>query len=410
MKTEILDSTETSENTPVETNVTEVEVNEATLQTSVQPTESGKELAPLTVNSLTYFDEAAQKEIMSLAAQINVLEIENIMQYGSIPLLRSFEEAGKLLQSEANSSADQLVMKQVIELAKQANNNYDEFNIVLKEPGFLQKILLKISSSAKDKHDTNVKLKAVSNYKLLEQLAKSCEGWIDMLQEGLVQIQTSALQDKSSCEELEKYIVAGRIAEKRVAEEVEDAKLQYELSGLAVDKDRYDDLRDGHDTLKIVLLNLEKSRAAYAISIGQLYLQAKTNKNVQIAVRSQKSHSMALAAQQLRNAVLDAKNRIALEGQKSISLLNSELMKKVSQNTALTAEESEKILLNGVYSIEAALEAAKTVINGCELIKKARDDRDANIAQELGKLENLLNEISPFVTKLKSEMTPTKTA
>ena len=115
---------------------------------------------------------------------------------------------------------------------------------------------------------------------------------------------------------------------------------------------------------------------------------------------------MALASQQLRNAVLNAKTKIAIEGQKSLSALNSELMKKVSENTVLTAEESEKILLNGVYSVEAALEAAKTVIEGCDLIKKAREERSAGIAQELGKLETLLTDIAPFVTRLKSEGEP----
>ncbi len=366
------------------------------------PAEQSKELVPLSVASLEHFDPEAQKEIVALATAVDVTELENIMAYGSIPLIRSFEQAGKILQDEAGSAADQQVMKQVIELAKQANDSYEEFNIVLKEPNFLQKILLKLSPSAKEKRDTDVKLKAITNYKLLEQLTKSCEQWIEMLKDGYTKIMASGMSDKASCDELEKYIVAGRIAEERIKAEVEAARQEYELTGLIADKEKYDKMKEGLETLQVVLLNLEKSRAAFAISIGQLYLQAKTNRNVQIAVRTQRSNSMALAAGQLRNAVLDAKNRIVLEGQKSLALLNSELMKKVSENSVLTAEESEKILLNGVYSVEAALEAAKTVIAGCESIKNAREARDAGIAAELGKLETLLGEISPFVTRLKN--------
>ena len=223
----------------------------------------------------------------------------------------------------------------------------------------------------------------------------SCDKWIEMLQDGFTKIQASALHDKANCEEIEKYIVAGRIAQERISREVDEAREKYALTSLAADKEDYETLREGAETFNVVLLNLEKSRAASAISIGQLYLQTKTNKNVQIAVRTQKANSMALAAQQLRNAVLGAKNKIALEGQKSISTLNNELMKKVSESTVLTAEESEKILLNGVYSVEAALTAAKTVIDGCEVIKKAREERNAGIAQELGKLKTLLAEIDP---------------
>ncbi len=370
------------------------------------------ELVPLTTSSLRYFNEEEQKEILSVASQINALEIEKIMSYGQIPLLRSFEEAGKLLKDDEGSSADQEVIKEVIELSKQANQNYDDFNLVLKEPNFLQKLLLKISSSAKGKHNKEVSVKAISNYKLLEQLSESCEKWIEMLQDGFTQIHSSAQQDKTNCEELEKYIVAGRIAEERIQSEVEAAKQQYELTGLMADKENFDNLKEGLETFQVVLLNLEKSRAAFGISIGQLYLQSKTNKNVQIAVRTQKANSMALAAQQLRNAVLNAKNKIALEGQKSISSLNNELMKKISENSVLTAEESERVLLNGVYSVEAALEAAKTVIDGCELIKKAREERNAGIVQELDKLKTLLSEIEPFVTRLQenaSEPTSTNT-
>ncbi len=368
-----------------------------------KPAVPTKELAPLSTSSLSSFPADVQREIVALSEQINVTEIENVMSYGSIPLLRSFEQAGKILQDEAGSSADQMVIREVVELSKQANDSYEDFNLVLKEPNFLQKLFLKVSKSAKDKHDADVKYKAITNYKLLEQLMKSCDTWVEMLKDGWTKIHTSAMQDKLSCEELEKYIVAGRIAEQRIAAEVEQARLDYELSGLIADKEKYDNLKDGYETLQVVLLNLEKSRAAFVISIGQLFLQAKANKNTQIAVRTQRSHSMALASQQLRNAVLNAKTKIAIEGQKSLSALNSELMKKVSENTVLTAEESEKILLNGVYSVEAALEAAKTVIEGCDLIKKAREERAAGIEQELGKLENLLSEIAPFVTRLKSE-------
>lgn len=368
-----------------------------------KPAVPTKELAPLSTSSLASFPADVQREIVALSEQIDVTEIENVMSYGSIPLLRSFEQAGRILQDEAGSAADQQVIKEVVELSKQANNSYEDFNLVLKEPSFLQKLFMKLSPGAKDKHDTDVKYKAITNYKLLEQLMRSCDSWVELLKDGWTKIHTSAMQDKLSCEELEKYIVAGRIAEKRIALQVEKAKEEYELTGLIADKEKYDNLKDGLETLQVVLLNLEKSRAAFVISIGQLFLQAKANKNTQIAVRTQKSHSMALASQQLRNAVLNAKTKIALEGQKSLSALNSELMKKVSENTVLTAEESEKVLLNGVYSVEAALEAAKTVIEGCDLIKKAREERAAGIEAELGKLENLLTEIAPFVTRLKSE-------
>lgn len=372
-------------------------VASATVSSTVAPTE---EFAPLSAGALVHFSAEDQQEILSVAKQVDVRQTEKIMSYGQIPLLRSFEEAGNILREDQGSSADQEVIRQVIELSKQANQSYDDFNLVLKEPNFLQRMLLKISSAAKEKHDKELSVKAITCYKMIEQLVQSCDKWIDMLVDGFTKIHTSALQDKVNCEELEKYIVAGRIAEERISEQVEAARQAYELSGLISDKEEYDALKEGLEIFQMVLFNLEKSRAAFGISIGQLELQGKTNKNVQIAVRTQKANSMALAAQQLRNAVLNAKNQVVLDGQRSISSLNSELLKKVSENTVLTAEESEKVLLNGVYTIEAAKEAIQTVVNGCELIEKARIDRSASMAQELAKLENLLTDIRPFVTRL----------
>lgn len=382
-------------------------INNATTNTEeTQKNNASVQLTPLTSGALKHFSPEAQEKIKAVAGQIDVRQIEKVMAYGQAPLVRSFERSGMLLKDVQGSSEDQEVVKEVTELAKQANQNYEDFNIVIKEPNFLQKLILKISSSAKEKHDGEVSLRAITNFKLLEQLSESCDKWLEMLKDGFTKIHLSITDDMQNAEELEQYIVAGRIAEERIEEEVAAAKAKWELTGFLADKEEYDKLKEGLDTFRIVLLNLEKSRAAFGISLGQLDLQEKTNKNVQIAVRTQRANSMALAAQQLRNAVLNAKNKLALEGQKSISSLNNELMKKISENTVLTAEESEKVLLNGVYSIEAALEAAKTVMVGCEQIKKAREDRKNNISQELGKLKSLLGELEPFVTRIQENSDP----
>lgn len=363
--------------------------------------EATKELASLSAASLQYFSPEKQKEIVAVSQAVDVLQIEKVMSFGQIPLLRSFEEAGKILKAEQGSSVDQEVIRQVIELSKQANDSYDDFNLELREPNFMQKIVMKLLSTGRDKHTNEVKVKALTNYKLLQQLAKSCDEWIAMLEEGYRQIISSAMDDENNSIELEEYIVAGRVAEERIAGQVALAQSKWEQSGLREDKRDYENLDKGLSIFRTVLLNLEKSRAAFDISKTQLALQAKSNENIQVAVRSQRTNSMALAAQQLRNAVLDVKNRMALEGQQSITRLNDELMKKVATNSVLTAEESEKILLSGVYTVESALIAARTVIDGCEQIKKARSERNTVIANEMEKLKGLFEELTPFVDDVK---------
>ena len=359
----------------------------------------GTELAKLSCESLKHFDEPTQKEIMRIANEIDVTQIEKIMAYGSIPIMRSFESAGRILQQAQGTSADQEVVKMVTELAKQAKDSY---NLVIEEPNFFQKLIMKITSGLKD-NSKEVKVRAVSCFKILEQYIKSCDMWIDSLKKTHDEIMLSAYNDKQDCYELEQYIVAGYIGQERAEHELEAARQNWEQTGLIEAKNHYDMLSEGLDIFKVVLLNLEKSRGAYGVSLGQLALQVKTNRNVQIAIRTQKHNSSTLAAQQLRNAYFDATNKEAIEGQKAITQLNNELMKKVAEGSKLTAEESERILTNGVYTVEAALLAAQTVIDGCNSIKKIREERVGEITTQMDKLKVLVNELAPYVENLKKD-------
>ena len=374
----------------------------ATMETFNPEVKESGELAPITSSSLQYFPEDKQQEILKIAGEIDVAKLERVMSYGQIPIMRSFELAGKILKEVEGSEADQEVIKQVLELAKQANSTYEDFNLVIHEPSMFQKLLLKILSSARDKRNKEIKIKAITNYKLLGQFKSSCDIWIDMLKDTYDKIMLSAISDKNDCYELEEYLVAGYIAKERIIQEVDKAKEEYEKTGLIDAKDRYDMLKEGLETFQVVLLNLEKSRVAYAISLGQLSLQQKANRNIQIAVRTQKGNSLTVASQQLRNAVLDARNREALEGQKLLTKLNDELMQKVASNAALTAEESEQILMNGIYTVEAALQAANTVIEGCHAIERAKADVFDNIGKEMEKLKGVVDELAPYVNNMKT--------
>lgn len=359
-----------------------------------------KALTPITASSLTNYSPEEQKEIVALADKIDVTNIEKIIAYGQIPLLASFESAGAFLKEMQGTSADEKVIADVLKLSELANKAYDDFNLEISEPSIIQKILLKLSTGAKSKKNKELKLKAISCYKLLEQLVISCDQWIKDLQDAYSKILSSSDDDVATCTDLEKYLLAGKIAEERIAKEIETAEAKFQDSGLIEDQRSLEVMREGQKTLVIVLLNLEKSRGALAISLGQLFVALKSNRNIQIAVRTQRANSMALAAQQLRNALLNAQNQLALDGQKSLTGLNSELLKSVSTNTIATAEESEKILLNGVYSVESALEAAKTVIDGCARIEAASHEHSAKVTEELDKLETLITELKPVVSKL----------
>ena len=379
------------------------EIEEAQI-VDVAPQEETTDVIELKSTALAHFKEEDQKAIIELAGSIDVNQFEKIMSYGSIPLVRIFEQSGKILKEFQGTSADQEVITLVRELAKKANESQEEFNLVLQEPNFFEKTLQKIFIKIKERNDADAKVKAISCYKLLEQLRDSCDSWLQSLTDTRLKIIDSAYSDRDTCYEIEEYIVAGRIAEERIENEMLALKDEYEQTGLTDAKMRYENCKRGLENLKVRLVNLEKSRAANILAITELALQVRTNENVSQAVTSQKENSLAVAAQQLRNALFDMKNREALEGQKSITKLNDELMKKVADGVAVTAEESESILLNGVYTPEAAVVALETVKKGCNAILQARNELMPKIEAEMEKVQKLLDEVDPVVKQIKENV------
>ncbi len=359
---------------------------------------TAQDVKPLNCEAaLARFTAEEKQEIMALADAIDVRKIENVMNYGSAALKATFEQCGKFLKDERGSLADQEVIKQVIELSKKASESYDDFNLVLQEPNLFQRIILKVMSGGKGSRAQKVQQSAVTNYKLLAELKASCDSWLEMLRKAMGDVEYSILSDAENISLLEKYIIAGNIAEERVLHEMAAIQKQYDETGLQQYAQDYEEVKEGNNIFLITMANLEKSRIMYHLSVGQLTLIRRGNRNVQISIHTQVDNSMALIGQQLRNAVLDAKTREVLEGQKAISRLSDELIKDVSKNVGLTAEETERLLYASFYHTEAAKEAITTVINSCNAIQKTATDMLPQMKADLTQLNDLIKQLEPCV-------------
>ena len=230
----------------------------------------------------------------------------------------SFEQCGQLLKKERGSEADQAVIKQVIELSKRANEKYEDFNMTLKEPNMVEGLVMKAVAALTGKKKSSsrvkdMKAKAISSYDLLNELNKSCLSWIDILRTNMEDISDSGVDDRLTVGQMEKYLIAGYLAMERVNAEMEEKKAVYETTGLQQDEDEYNALKEGAEILQIVLSNMEKSKLMYKVSIGQLELEKRANRSLQIDINSKQRNTAALISQQLRNALLNAKNREVLE-------------------------------------------------------------------------------------------------
>lgn len=348
--------------------------------------------------ALASYTEQERKEIIELADNIDVRKFENVMSYGAVPLKKTFDQCGSFLKDERGSYADQEVIKKVIELSKKASSSNDDFNLVLREPNLFRKMLLKATSGPKANSRTEkIQKSAVTNYKLLTELKNSCSKWLEILKESMGDIEDSAMSDVETIDLLEKYIIAGHIASERIAHEIEEVEIQHQKTGLQKYAHDHQVLKEGYEIFQKNMYNLEKSRVMYYLSLGQLSLIKKSNRNVQISIHTQVDHSMALVGQQLRNALLDAKTREVLEGQNAIVKLSDELIKDISQSVGLTAEQTEKALYASFYNTEAAKTAITAVVNSCEAIKKTADEMLPKMKADLSELSGLIKELEPIV-------------
>lgn len=373
------------------------DVEAIALNVSVPATEA--DIVPLNCKqALASYPEAERQEILELADSIDVRKTENVMNYGSIALKRTFDQCGGFLKNEKGSHADQEVISRVIELSKKAANSYDDFNLVLQEPGLFQKFLTKLTSGSKGKSRTEkIQKSAVSNYKLLTELKTSCDSWITMLKEAMGDITSSAMSDAEGISLLEKYIIAGKIADERITGEMQAIQEQHQKTGMLKYAQDYQELKDGYDTFSITMNNLEKSRIMYYLSMGQLALIKKSNTDVQITINTQVNNSMALVGQQLRNALLNAKTKEVLEGQQAIVRLNDELIKDISQSVGMTAEQAEKAMYASFYNADAAKTAVTAVINSCENIKKTASEMLPKMKADLSELTSLIEQLEPVI-------------
>lgn len=231
-----------------------------------------------------------------------------------------------------------------------------------------------------------------------------------MLVEAMGQITESAMSDVETAGLLEKYIIAGKMAEDRIGEELKAIQAQYQQTGLQKYAQEYDEMKECYDIFVLKMNNLEKSRVMYQLSLGQLALIKRSNRNVQISIHTQVANSMALMGQQLRNAVLNAKTQEVLEGQRAISRLNDELIKDVSKNVGLTAEETEKLIYAGFYDVNAAKAAVTAVIDSCKAIQKTAEEMLPKMRADVSELNGLIKELEPYVDSVKVDESSASTS
>lgn len=341
------------------------------------------------------FSEAEKQEVMALSNSIDLTKIDNVMNYGAAPFIDTFEQCGEFLKKERGSSADQAVIKEVIELSKKVTASNEEFNLILKEPNVLQKIFLKAFFGDKKSATQKIKNSAITAYDLIGQLKSSYSLWLETLKDGMEEIGYSAISDIEAIKLLEKYIIAGKIAEPRLTNELQQSETEANETGLI--SVEYEKLKEGYEIFSRRMGHLEDARIMYRLSVAEVMLIGKSNRNTQEAIITQKELTTTFIELQIRNAMLNAKVKEVVEGHKAITKLGDELVKEVSKNIGRTAEETEALIYASICNPEAGKEAVENVIKSCEVIKNTANEMLPKLKAAREQNNELIKKLEPIV-------------
>ncbi|MCI8345979.1 MAG: hypothetical protein HFJ42_08620 [Clostridia bacterium] len=341
------------------------------------------------------FPEAEKQEVMALSNSIDLTKIDNVMNYGAAPFINTFQQCREFLKKERGSSADQAVIKEVIELSKKVTEINEEFNTILKEPNTLQKIFLKAFLGNKKSSVQKIKNYATTAYDLIGQLKSSYSSWLETLKDGMEEIGYSAVSDIEAIKLLEKYIIAGKIAESRLKDELEQAETEANETGLI--SVEYEKIKEGYDIFCRRMGHLEDARIMYRLSLAEVMLVGKSNRNMQEAIKTQEQITSTFIELQIRNAMLNEKVKEVLEGHKAITKLGNELVKEISKNIGRTAEETEELIYASIYDPEAGKEAIENVLKSCEVIKNTETEMLPKLKAAREQNNELIKKLEPIV-------------
>ncbi len=350
------------------------------------------------------FSEEDKQRIQNLANSIKLTDHDKVMNYGAGPLLKTFEECQELLKSRRGSYAEQNVIKEVIELSKNITQSSDEFNSLLKEPNVVQKTFMKIFYG--NKRSKKLTAQVLTIYDMIANLKDSYSKWLEDLETAMEEIKYVAISDVNSLAILNKYIIAGKIADKRLQEELAEAKQKYEETGIF--SLEYKEMQEGYERFNRRMGDLEDGRVMYHLSIAEVMLIGKANKNTQEVINKQSNLILSILSMQLRNALLNEMVKEVVEGHKAVTKLSGEIVKRISKNVGATAEATERMLYQAIIDPNIVKESIESVLKSFEAINNVPKEMEPKLKAAREQNNELIKKLQPIVTSTEAAIAAKK--
>lgn len=269
---------------------------------------------------------------------------------------------------------------------------------MIREPNAFQKFFLKVFTGSKSfASKEKLQKSAITIYNFILEIKKYCQQWEKMLMDTRTDITNAQITTDELLNLLEKYIIAGYIAQKRIEQELEEKYKKYEDSGLAKDKQEYDEQNAGYKQFLRTMTNLEQARVTYILSKVELDIIGQSNLNVQQAIRTKSNTTLAVMSEQIRNAVFNQENKEVIDGQQAIYKLNNEMLVEFADSISSTEKRSEKMLGEGIYDKEHIAKAIQIMYDTCNEIGKIANEELTRVRAENAEMNIRVEELEKAV-------------
>lgn len=325
-------------------------------------------------------------EVLALARQIDVQNVETIMSFGQNTATEISKFADEILNSMETAKVENSGT-----LLTQLNKIMDKFDIKdfeEKKPNFLQKLFNK----AKDTVDALFQKyhtmggevdKVYIQLKQYEAEIKSSNGMLDEM----------FARNMDYYELLEKYIHAGNIV-------VNDFKNKVipQLEQLASQSSEQIDqvnLSNGYQLLEMMeqrVYDLELAKNVALQTMPQIKLIQKGNYNLVRKINSAFIITIPIFKQCLTQAIALKRQAVQAKAMAALDEKTNELLIRNAQNTAMQSKLTAQLASGGSIQIETLEKTWETIMNGIEETKQIQDEIKLKRTEGTKKLHEIQNE------------------
>lgn len=333
-------------------------------------------LQPVTENEVVEFTNKykmqlkEEQETQQLLSQINVVDTNSIISFGSASAQNVTKVSDSLLHS-----IKAVNQEQAGEVLVQLTKIMDKFDITefekTKEPGFIEKMFKKVKNSVDlmlQKYDTLGK-EVDQIYMILKKYQNELEKDnknLKLLQEANVQYY----------QQLERYIVAGEMA----IEELDNEHIPaYEKMILESDdpmaKTNLDKLKDCRDMLDSRIYDLRLAENVAIQSMPMIASMQRGNFDLARTIESAFIITLPIFRQCLIQAVQLKRKELMAKNIEALRETTNELIVRNAENTAKQGIMMANMAGRGAVDIDKLEESFTTIVNG---IKEAKMEQEKN--------------------------------